>query len=95
MIQQSSIGMVSPEYHKSHLQLDLIALTCGKKVMVGAIDVAANTIKTPKFVYVDKLCPFTNCGMAPHSRDVTRGKLGALRTRAEIVRKHLRYRRPV
>ena len=46
------------------------------KVMVGAIDVATQTIETPEevadtlrkalqFVDADKLYPSTNCGMAP------------------------------
>ena len=49
------------------------------KVMVGAIDVATQTIETPEevadtlrkalqFVDADKLYPSTNCGMAPLSR---------------------------
>ena len=58
--------------------------------MVGAIDVASETIETPeevaatlrealKYVDADKLYPCTNCGMAPLSREVARGKLNALR----------------
>ncbi len=68
--------------------------------MVGAIDVASNTIETPEevvntlrkalqFVDADKLYPCTNCGMAPLSRQVARGKLRALSAGAEIVRKEL------
>ena len=56
--------------------MDLIELIRGKKVMVGAIDVATNTVETPeevantlrkalRFVDADKLYPCTNCGMAP------------------------------
>jgi len=72
----------------------------GKKVMVGAIDVATDTIETPeevaatlrealKYVDADKLYPCTNCGMAPLSRTVARGKLKALSAGAELVRKEL------
>jgi 5-methyltetrahydropteroyltriglutamate--homocysteine methyltransferase len=72
----------------------------GKKVMVGAIDVASNTIETPEevaatlrkalqFVDADKLYPCTNCGMIPLPRAVARGKLDALSAGAEIVRKEL------
>lgn len=79
--------------------MDLIELIRGKKVMVGAIDVATKTIETPEkvadilrkalqFVDADKLYPCTNCGMAPLPRDVARGKLNALGAGAEIVRKN-------
>ena len=79
--------------------MDLIELIRGKKVMVGAIDVATNTIETPEevantlrkalqFVDADKLYPCTNCGMAPLPR-VARGKLSALSAGAEIVRQEL------
>lgn len=77
--------------------MELLELVRGKKVMVGAIDVATNTIESPesvaatlrealKYVDADKVYPCTNCGMAPLSRDVARAKLNALRAGAEIVR---------
>lgn len=80
--------------------MDLIELIRGKKVMVGAIDVATDTVETPeqvadtpravlRFVDADKLIPATNCGMAPLSRDVAQGKLRALGAGAEIVRREL------
>jgi len=69
-------------------------------VMVGAIDVASDTIETPEevantlrkaleFVDADKLYPSTNCGMAPLSHHVARGKLNALSAGADIIRKEL------
>ena len=72
----------------------------GKKVMVGAIDVATEVIETPeevadilrqalRFVDADKLYPCTNCGMAPLPRRVAQGKLSALSAGAEIVRREL------
>lgn len=99
-LQKSSIDIVSLECHNSHVPMDLIELIRGKKVMVGAIDVASNTIETPEevantlrkalqFVDADKLYPCTNCGMAPLSRGVARGKLSALSAGAEIVRREL------
>lgn len=99
-IQKSSVGMVSLECHNSHVPVDLIELIRGKKVMVGAIDVASNIVETPEevagtlrkalqFVGADKLYPCTNCGMAPLSREVARGKLNALSAGAEIIRKEL------
>jgi len=99
-IQASGIDIVSLECHNSHVPLDLMELIRGKKVMVGAIDVAALTIETPEevahtlrsalqFVEADKLYPSTNCGMAPLPRNVARGKLAALAAGAEIVRREL------
>lgn len=99
-LQKSSIDIISLECHNSHVPMELLALIRGKKVMVGAIDVASNTIETPeqvaatlrqalKFVDADKLYPCTNCGMAPLSRDVARGKLQALHAGADIVRQEL------
>ena len=80
--------------------MDLIELIRGKKVMVGAIDVATSEIETPEavadtlrkalqFVDADKLYPSTNCGMTPLARHVARGKLEALSAGAAIVRKEL------
>ena len=99
-LQQSNIDIVSLECQDSHVPMDLIELIRGKKVMVGAIDVATNNIETPEevadtlrkalqFVDADKLYPSTNCGMAPLSRQVARGKLQALSAGAAIVRKEL------
>lgn len=99
-LQASNIDLVSLECHNSHVPMELIELLRGKKVMIGAIDVATNTIETPEevaetlrkalqFVDADKLYPCTNCGMAPLSRDVARGKLKALGAGAEIIRQEL------
>lgn len=99
-LQKSNIDLISLECQNSHVPIDLIELLRGKKVMVGAIDVAnlavespeevANTLrKALQFVDADKLYPCTNCGMAPLSREVARGKLNALSAGAEIVRKEL------
>ncbi|ENN9908852.1 methionine synthase, partial [Vibrio fluvialis] len=45
--------------------------------------------KALQFVDADKLYPCTNCGMAPLSRDVARGKLNALSAGAEIIRQEI------
>ena len=52
-------------------------------------EVADTLRKALQFVDADKLYPSTNCGMAPLSRGVARGKLNALGAGAEIVRKEL------
>ena len=99
-LQESNIDIISLECHNSHVPMSLLELIRGKKVMVGAIDVANNTIETPEevaatlrealnYVDADKLYPSTNCGMAPLSREVARSKLNALSAGAAIVRKEL------
>ena len=99
-IQASSVDLVSLECHNSHVPLELIELIRGKKIMVGAIDVATNTIETPEevadtlrkalqFVDADKLYPCTNCGMTPLPRQIARDKLSALSAGAEIIRREL------
>lgn len=99
-LQTSNVDMVSLECHNSHVPMDLIELIRGKKVMVGAIDVANNKVESPdevantlrkalQFVDADKLYPCTNCGMAPLARGVARGKLNALAAGAEIVRQEI------
>lgn len=99
-LQKSSIDLVSLECQNSRVPLELIALLRGKKIMVGAIDVATHAIETPEdvastlrkalqFVDVKNLYPCTNCGMAPLPRPVARGKLAALSAGADIVRKEL------
>ncbi|NWN82682.1 MAG: methionine synthase [Halomonas sp.] len=99
-LQTSNIDIVSLECQNSRVPMELIELIRGKKVMVGAIDVATNTIETPEevastlrkalqFVDAENLYPSTNCGMAPLSRQVARGKLDALSAGADIVVKEL------
>ncbi|WGE48425.1 methionine synthase [Actinobacillus equuli] len=99
-LQKSNIDIISLECQNSRVPMDLIELVRGKKVMVGAIDVATNEIETPEqvadtlrkalqFVDADKLYPSTNCGMTPLSRQVARGKLQALSAGAEIVRQEI------
>lgn len=99
-LQQSSIDIISLECHNSKVPMELLELIRGKKVMVGAIDVASTVIETPEevaatlrkalqFVDADKLYPCTNCGMAPLSRQVARDKLAALHAGAAIVRQEL------
>ncbi len=99
-LQKSNIDIISLECHNSRVPIELLELIRGKKVMVGAIDVATTDIETPdevaatlrealKYVDADKLYPCTNCGMAPLSRDVATAKLSALSQGAEIVRAEL------
>ena len=99
-LQSSNIDIISLECQNSRVPLELIELLRGKKVMVGAIDVATNNIETPEevadtlrkalqFVDAQNLYPCTNCGMVPLSQEVTRAKLNALAAGTEIIRKEL------
>lgn len=99
-LQKSNIDIISLECHNSHVPMELLELIRGKKVMVGAIDVASNAIESAEevahtlrqalqYVDADKLYPCTNCGMTPLSRSVARGKLDALVAGAAIVRREL------
>ncbi|BFN02147.1 methionine synthase [Moraxella sp. K23] len=96
-LQQSAIDMVSLECQNSRVPMELIELIRGKKVMVGAIDVATHQIETPEqvaetlhkalqFVDAKNLYPCTNCGMAPLPRHVAQGKLSALAQGTKLVR---------
>ena len=77
-----------------------MGLLKGKDVLVGAIDVASDTVETPEqvadtiraamaFVAPEKLYPCTNCGMAPMPTNVAYAKLKALAEGAALVRKAL------
>ncbi len=99
-LQQSSIDIISLECHNSHVPIELLELIRGKKVMVGAIDVASHVIETPEevadtlrkaLVHVDaeNLYPCTNCGMAPLPRHIANAKLTALNAGAALVRNEL------
>ncbi len=100
LLQRSSIDTVSLESHRSNVPIELIELLRGKRVMLGAIDVASEEIETPEevagtlrkaleFVDADKLVPSTNCGMAPLPRAVAYDKLSALRAGAALLREEL------
>ena len=100
LLQRSTIDIISLERHNSRVPVDLIELLRGKKVMLGAIDVASHEVETAeavadtlrdalRFVDADKLIPSTNCGMAPLPRRVALDKLGALSAGANLVRNEL------
>ncbi|MHA1553267.1 MAG: methionine synthase [Alphaproteobacteria bacterium] len=97
-INESSIDQVSLECAGSHVPMSLMKLLPDKTMMVGVIDVATERIETPDEVagtiakaldYVDaeRIQPSTNCGMAPLSREVARGKLQALQAGADKAKR--------
>ena len=97
-IAKSRIKQVSLECRNSKVPISLIGLLEGKDVLVGAIDVASDTVETPeqvaevaaqaaKYVPVARIQLCTNCGMAPMHRDIAIAKLVALGKGAELARK--------
>ena len=100
LLKESSLDIVSIECHNSHVPVELIELVRGKKVMLGAIDVATHEVESPEavaatlrsalpYVDADKLYPGTNCGMAPLARSVARDKMLALSAGAGLLRAEL------
>lgn len=106
LLQRSRIDGVSLESHGSHVPIDLVELLRGKKVMIGAVDVADERVETPEevagtlrraleFVDPDKLIASSNCGMAPLPRRVALEKMSALAAGAALVRDELLTAVPV
>jgi 5-methyltetrahydropteroyltriglutamate--homocysteine methyltransferase len=96
----SRIDQVAVECARSRVPMSPIGLLEGKDVLVGCIDVATDDVETPEevagviraaleYVPPERLYPCTNCGMAPLSRQVARGKLRALAAGAALVRDEL------
>jgi 5-methyltetrahydropteroyltriglutamate--homocysteine methyltransferase len=95
---KSRIQQVSVECIDSHVPMKLLKLLDGKDVLVGAIDVATDTVETPervadvlgeatKYVAKEKIIGCTNCGMAPMRRETGYAKLAALARGAALARK--------
>jgi 5-methyltetrahydropteroyltriglutamate--homocysteine methyltransferase len=96
----SRVKQVSIEAKNSHVPLELIGLLQGKDVLVGAIDVASDTVETPEevaatieaaaaFVPRERIQPCTNCGMAPMNWDIAFAKIKALGDGAKLARERL------
>ena len=94
---RSRINQVSVECRNSKVPLSLLALLEGKDILVGAIDVASDTVETPedvaavvaeavKHVPKERIQLCTNCGMAPMRRDIAYAKLAALADGAALAR---------
>jgi len=94
---RSRIDQVSVECVNSRVPMSLLALLEGKDVLIGAIDVATDTVETPdevaatiaavtRFVPAEKIVVCTNCGMAPMRREIAAKKLDALGRGASLAR---------
>ena len=99
-LNDSRIGQVSLECANSHVPTDLLRLLPDKDLLVGAIDVASETVESAQevagvireamlFAGPERIFPCTNCGMAPLPRGVAAGKLAALAAGAAQVRQTL------
>jgi 5-methyltetrahydropteroyltriglutamate--homocysteine methyltransferase len=93
----SRIGQVSLECQGSKVPISLIRLLKDKTVLVGAIDVATNSIETPEAVAgvlqealrhadAERIQACTNCGLAPLPRKVAEAKLHVLAKGARLMR---------
>ena len=100
LLATSRIDQISLECANSRVPLELLGLLRGKDVLVGAIDVATQTVETPAEVAAtirkalavvapERLYPCTNCGMVSLPREIARGKLRALAAGAALVRREL------
>jgi 5-methyltetrahydropteroyltriglutamate--homocysteine methyltransferase len=98
---QSKIDQVSLECIHSKVPVELLGLLKGKDVLLGVIDVASDSVETPrevadtiaraaKYVPPRRLYPCTNCGMAPMDRDIAVRKLEALVAGTALARKKLK-----
>jgi 5-methyltetrahydropteroyltriglutamate--homocysteine methyltransferase len=96
-IAKSNIKQVSIECINSKVPMKLMELLDGKDILVGAIDVANDTVETPEqvadvigqamqFVAKERIVAGTNCGMAPMRRDIAEAKLVALGKGAALAR---------
>ncbi|WP_125132971.1 methionine synthase [Microbacterium sp. 10M-3C3] len=100
LLQGSRIDVVSLESHNSRVPIELLELIRGKKVMLGALDVASTRVESAEevadtlrraleFVDAADLIASSNCGMAPLPRQVALDKLTALSAGARILREEL------
>ena len=96
-INASSVQQVSLEFAGSRVPHEVLRLLPDKQLLVGAVEVLPGRLETPEEVarnileatrHVEKsrLSPCTNCGMAPLSAELARGKLRALGAGAAIAR---------
>jgi 5-methyltetrahydropteroyltriglutamate--homocysteine methyltransferase len=99
-INASSVQQVSLEFAGSRVPHEVLRLLPDKQLLVGVVEVlpgkletadevAHNIIEATRHVDRERLLPCTNCGMAPLSADLARGKLRALGAGAALARRQL------
>lgn len=96
----STIRQVSLECAGSRVPMSLISLLPDKEVLVGAVNVASDTVETPeevantlreatKFADSGRIIACTNCGLAPLPRALAEAKLVSLGRGANLLRNEL------
>ena len=96
LLAQSAIDELAIELAGSHVPPEVLAKTGDKRVAVGVIDVASDTVETPedvhatlqtalRYVPAERLVASTNCGMAPMKRSIAYAKLRSLGAGARLA----------
>ncbi|NCU64095.1 MAG: methionine synthase, partial [Candidatus Fonsibacter ubiquis] len=102
LLKKSKIDQVSLECQNSRVPMNLIELLRGKKILVGAIDVASKKVETPKQVadilreatkYAEpqNILGCTNCGLVTFSQEIANAKMQALALGAKILNQELGF----
>jgi 5-methyltetrahydropteroyltriglutamate--homocysteine methyltransferase len=102
LLKKSKIDQVSLECQNSRVPMNLIELLRGKKILVGAIDVASKKIETPeqvadilreatKYAEPQNILGCTNCGLVTFSQEIANAKMQALALGAKILNQELGF----
>ena len=102
LLSKSKIDQISLECQNSKVPMDLIELLKGKKILVGAIDVASKKVETPqqvadilrqatKYAEPKNILGCTNCGLVTFSKEIANAKMQALVLGAKILNQELGY----
>ena len=102
LLKKSKIDQVSLECQNSRVPMNLIELLRGKKILVGAIDVASKKVETPeqvadilreatKYAEPQNILGCTNCGLVTFSQEIANAKMKALALGAKILNQELGF----
>jgi 5-methyltetrahydropteroyltriglutamate--homocysteine methyltransferase len=102
LLKKSKIDQVSLECQNSRVPMNLIELLRGKKILVGAIDVASKKVETPeqvadilreatKYAEPQNILGCTNCGLITFSKEIANAKMQALALGAKILNQELGF----
>jgi len=102
LLKKSKIDQVSLECQNSRVPMNLIELLRGKKILVGAIDVASKKVETPeqvadilrqatKYAEPKNILGCTNCGLVTFSQEIANAKMQSLALGAKILNQELGF----
>lgn len=102
LLKKSKIDQVSLECQNSRVPMNLIELLRGKKILVGAIDVASKKVETPeqvadilrqatKYAEPQNILGCTNCGLVTFSQEIANAKMQSLALGAKILNQELGF----